>query len=345
MSEDHLSNEVSISAELTPTGVKAGAKSRLVSAIDRIAGGLFDLVNVPLERAAQKGRAKTTTDTKFIEALGEKMLEMLHSNPEFAARAIEQTFKIGIRREENKAAVITAALEDLRERPPTEEQNANPQEELSEEFTTRLERYAEDASTDPLREKWGRVLASEVRNPGSMIPRAMRIIDELTPETAALFERLYTFGAGDLIVRHLAGELSFGDRQRLVSSELIDPPTGQVQLSFEGTEGRGLPIWLVGIGSWAISIPKSFDANSLGHDQKKALIQHEGKPVVPIYSLTPAGAAIASILPSDHATVAMNIGRAASLQIGDTKVTVLQPTSSNQFMAAAVFRSGIQVSV
>jgi len=70
MSEDHLSNEVSISAELTPTGVKAGAKSRLVSAIDRIAGGLFDLVNVPLERAAQKGRAKTTTDTKFIEALG-----------------------------------------------------------------------------------------------------------------------------------------------------------------------------------------------------------------------------------------------------------------------------------
>jgi len=178
-----------------------------------------------------------------------------------------------------------------------------------------------------------------------MIPRAMRIIDELTPETAALFERLYTFGAGDLIVRHLAGELSFGDRQRLVSSELIDPPTGQVQLSFEGTEGRGLPIWLVGIGSWAISIPKSFDANSLGHDQKKALIQHEGKPVVPIYSLTPAGAAIASILPSDHATVAMNIGRAASLQIGDTKVTVLQPTSSNQFMAAAVFRSGIQVSV
>lgn len=344
MSEDHLSNEVSISAELTPTGVKAGANSRLVSAIDRIAGGFFDLVNIPLERAAQKGRAKTATDTKFIEALGEKRLEMLHSNPEFAARAIEQTFKVGIRREENKAAVVTAALEDLRERPPTEEQNANPQEELSEEFTTRFERYAEDASTDQLREKWGRVLASEVRKPGSMVPRAMRIIDELTPEIAALFERLYTSGAGDMIVRHLAGELSFEDSQRLVSSELIDSPSGQVRLSIEGTEGVDVPIWLAGIGTWAVSIPKSFNVSSLGHDQKAAVIQHDGKPVIPIYSLTPAGAAIASILPSDHGSVAMNIGRAISLQIGDVKVTVLQPTSTNRFIAAAIFRSGSQVS-
>jgi len=344
MAEDHLSNEVSISAELTPNGVKAGAKSRLISAVDRIAGSIFDLVNVPLERAAQKGRAKTATDTKFIEALGEKRLEMLHSNPEFAAQVIEQTFKIGIRREENKAAVVTAALEDLRERPPTEEQNANPQEELSEEFTTRFERYAEDASTEQLREKWGRVLASEIRNPGSMIPRAMRIIDELTPETAALFERLYAYGAGDLIVRHLAGELSFADRQNLVSSELIDPPTGQVQLSIEGSEGGDIPIWMVGMGTWAVSIPRSFDASSLGHDPKAALVQHEGKPVIPIYSLTPAGTAIASILPTDYGALAMKIGQAISLQVGDVKVTVWRPHSNNRFITAAVFRSGRQVS-
>lgn len=343
MAEDHLSNEVSISAELTPSGVKAGAKSRLISAVDRIAGGIVDLVNVPLERAAQKGRAKTAIETKFIEALGERRLEMLHSNPEFVVQAIEQNFKTVIRRQENKIAVVNAALEDLRDRPPTEQQNANPQENLSDDFTTRFERYAEDASTDQLREKWGRVLASEIRSPGSIIPRAMRIIDELAPETAAIFERLFALGTGDFIIRHLAGELSFQERQLLVSSELIDPPTGQVKLSVEGTEGLDVPVWLIGIGAWAISIPRSLNVGSLGHDHKSALIQHEDKPVVPIYSLTPAGTAIASILPTDPSTLAMNTARAISQQLGDIKIAVLKPDSGNQFIAVAVFRSGMQV--
>lgn len=70
MSDDHLSNEVSLSAELTERGVKAGAKSRTISSIDRLLGGVVDLVNVPLERSARKGRAKTDAEVAVIEALG-----------------------------------------------------------------------------------------------------------------------------------------------------------------------------------------------------------------------------------------------------------------------------------
>lgn len=40
--EDHLSNEISVEASLTESGVKATAKSRLLSAIDRMFGGMID---------------------------------------------------------------------------------------------------------------------------------------------------------------------------------------------------------------------------------------------------------------------------------------------------------------
>jgi Protein of unknown function (DUF2806) len=51
--------------------------------------------------------------------------------------------------------------------------------ELSEEFMTRFETYAEGASTEDLRQRWGRILAREVKKPGTFSLKALRVIDEL----------------------------------------------------------------------------------------------------------------------------------------------------------------------
>ena len=50
--------------------------------------------------------------------------------------------------------------------------------ELCPDFMARFQRYAEDACTDRLRERWGNVLAHEIKNPGSLTHRDLRLIDE-----------------------------------------------------------------------------------------------------------------------------------------------------------------------
>jgi hypothetical protein len=52
-----------------------------------------------------------------------------------------------------------------------------------------FERYAENASSEKLRDLWGRVLAKEIRKPKSFSLRTMRFVSELDVETAAIFEK------------------------------------------------------------------------------------------------------------------------------------------------------------
>lgn len=306
MSDDHLGNEVSLSAELTERGVKAGAKSRTISSIDRLLGGVIDLVNVPLERSARKGRAKTDAEVAVIEALGEKQLEAIHSDPGFAARAMQQHLKVIGTRHENKAEAVRAALEDLRESPPSEEQNNSGGEQLDEAFINRWERYAEDATSDKIREKWGRILAGEIRAPGTFSNKVMRVVDEMEPTTALLFESLCVARVGITIIGCLAPLIDYVDLKRLVAAGLLVDPgeVGQICRSSEMSDGTGHKMNVITLGQVAIGIEidQTIENNRLFGIKtlSEPLTLNEGKPAIPVYLLTDVGHAISSILTHDE---------------------------------------------
>lgn len=344
MSEDHLSNEISLSAELTERGVKAGAKMRTLAAVDRLLGGVVDLANVPIERIAQKGRAKTDAQVAAIKALGEKQLEAIHSDPAFAARAMQQHLKVIGTRYENKTEAVRAALEDLREAPPSEEQNNSGSEQLDDAFLNRWERYAEDATTNLLREKWGRVLASEVRAPGTFSGKALRIVDELDASTAATFERLCASRLGNGIVRGVAGKLSYDESMALVAADLImEPSLGQVRLSTTGSAGDGTPLLFFVFPDGAVAIRTDTPHPSFGHDNDAAIVSHELGPSIPIYALTDAGNAIASILPTNTQQVLKDLATAISTQARDLEVRMYRTVSDGNFAWVAAATNGVLV--
>lgn len=301
MSEDHLSNEISISAELTERGVKAGARSRALAAVDRLLGGVVDLANVPVERIAQKGRAKTDAQVAAIKALGEKQLEAIHSDPDFAARAMQQHLRVIGTKHENKTEAVRAALEDLQETPPTEEQNNSSSEQLDDAFLNRWERYAEDATSDKLREKWGRVLAGEIRKPGTFSSKVMRIIDELEPETAALFERVCAHRVDDVILKGLSGPLPFKDAKDLVSAGLIIEPGlgGQIVFSRNTSDNSGKPLRVIDLAPYALAFPVSAELPQKTGAAEPAVFENGGNAALPIYLLSDAGAAIAALVNTD----------------------------------------------
>ena len=297
MSDDHLSNETGLSIAVTDTGLDLKAKSRAISAVDRFLGGLFDRFNPDIERPAQIKRAKAARADLIDAAITEKMIEAIHANPEIGQRALEQHLGTVARRAENKAAIVTLALEDLRDNPPTDEQSAAGPPELDPDFSNRLERYAEDATSDQLRERWGRVLAAEVRAPGTFSQKVLRAVDELDADTATLFERIVAHRLQESIPVGVMGELKFQEKIQLIEAGLLVDPglSHQIQLSSDLTH-EGIVWEFVPFGTWGIAI--SAEREGTGSD-KFLTVDDRGKPAVPIYLLTKTGAAIASILPHD----------------------------------------------
>lgn len=292
--EDHLDKETSVSAELTPSGgVKASARSRAVAAFDRLIGNVFEKWNAPMEAKTAETRAVSASRLKVIEAVTVLGLDKLRDDPEAAARAVENHFGKILDRQDNKEAVVAAAVEDLREQPPTDEEASSGGEQLQGPFMNRFERFAEEATTDDLREKWGRVLAAEIRKPGTFSAKVMRVIDELDPVAAALFEKVCASRVHTVLPKATLGILDFSDTVKLTEAGLIvEPGLGQIRNFQEIVDSSGVAIWYGYFGIFGIGFPKN-EVVMWTND----VIQQQGSvPAIPVYVLTDVGFAISSIL-------------------------------------------------
>lgn len=296
MSDDPLDKEVAIAAEITPDGMKASARSRLIAAFDRFGGNLVDYVNVPIEERNRERRALADARVQTINTLTELALDRLKVDPALMERAITSHLEKIVERQGNKDAVLNEAIEDLRRQAPTDEEMSSGPDELSDAFQNRFERYAEDATTDELREKWGRVLAAEVRKPGTFSGKVLRVIDELDPETAALFERVCQNRIANVIPKALSGELQFLDAAKLVSAGLlVEPGLGQIRRCDEVTDSQDTKLWLWGFDVFAIGVTVTASVSSMDN----VLGEENGKPTILTYVLTDVGLSISSILPND----------------------------------------------
>lgn len=294
---DPLSGETSVSAQVTPTGINAKAKSRFVSAVDRLAGNIVDLPNLALERWAERARARTEAERKIVEAAGAAAAKRIESDPAFADRAIDAHLSRIMRRQSNIDGVVAAALEDLQSSPPVEADDGPAH--LGEDFVERLEFYAGGATSDQLRERWGRVFAAEVRKPGTFSVKSLRLVDEIDPNTANLFERLCASRLGKCIPTRLSGGFHFPEEAALSDAGLIvTVGLGQIWNGAKVNDGGGQQFWLWSGERAAFGLPATATP---GPPRDGLLFSEQNNGVaMAIYALTDAGNAIAGIIDTDE---------------------------------------------
>jgi hypothetical protein len=254
------------------------------------------LANAPLERRIAKQRAVSTGEVKLIEAVTAYGIERLQHDPEFAGRAVGKYFDQIFQKQANKDQVLLEALQDLRNEPPNEAASTAGKTELNEEFLNRFEQYAEGASTEQLRQKWGRVLSAEVRSPATFSAKVLRIVDEIDAETAASFEEVCKSSFYNVIPKCLTGALEFGRLSKLGMSGLIIDPgiAGHLSEYFGGKDGEQA-LWITRSPEHAVAIPKGTYLPAINPTSTAPLMDHSGTPAIPCYLLTDAGAAIAEI--------------------------------------------------
>lgn len=284
--DDHLSNEVGVEARVTETGLSAKAKSRAIAAFDRLLGSIIDIPISKLESYANRTRAQGRLETSILDAATDRVAGEIGSQTD-AARLIDEFSASQVRLLANKGCVVQQAVEHLCL--PGPEGKTEPDsdiEEVDPDWLNNFGRYAEMASSEKVRDLWAKVLAGEVRHPGSFSLTTLRLLTELDQQMASWFEEEAKFRImGEFILR--PDDLEGERLERLVFLEQV-----------------GLIHHVVPIGG----IIQGFEPNSNGFVALfegnlclRMHIDHELK--LKVIPFTRVGIEIASILPPVDPTI------------------------------------------
>lgn len=278
---DPLSSEISLEVQLDEKGVKAGAKSRFMVALDRLCGSLVDVPGAYVEGVSRRKRLRNQIREELMRAEGEAAIELKRADPAAGRAALDHFADDLSRKQINKEAIVLHAIEDMREH-PGEDTAESDEQPLDDDWLNLFGNHAENASSDHLRRMWGKVLAGEIRKPGSFSLSTLRFISEIDREIATKFQEAVQH-------RFMGGFIARNDD--IKGSQLID-------LVF--LEEIGLLQQVAGIGGLQISHKFDESGQYLFRHGKLLLIATglaNQDISIPVIKITRTGREIATILP------------------------------------------------
>ena len=328
--KDHLSNEVSIEGQITETGVSAKAKSRGIAAIDRLMGASFDVPAAKMEvwanRIRNQGRLESATYDAAVERIGATIDSEIH-----AARLVDEVVASRIQAIANKKHVVNRAVELLALRSSdTQTEPESDAAEVDPDWLNYFDGYAEKATSENVRDLWARVLAGEIRSPGSFSRATLRLLADLDQQMASWFEHETEFRVqGEFILRRK--NLTTEQVNRLTYLEQV----GLIQHTHPGS-----------------GMARTFDGDPIKYvaaveGDLCLRIKTNRSVKVEIIPLTRIGREIAKILPPvdrmavlkrlgeavGHEVESMDICRVLSIEQGGARVSdpieVLEPAASD----------------
>ncbi|WP_210316036.1 DUF2806 domain-containing protein [Bradyrhizobium sp. cir1] len=158
--------------------------------------------------AGENVEARIKANTGKQEAKGEIEIEGMY-------RTEEDRRKI-----ENRAATVKVAVDELNANP---NQKADAAQEIDDDWLNLYAKLAEDKSSEELRSLFGKILAGEIRKPGSFSLRTMQFVSALSRDEAHKISEFFAFVLSDELVptpRDLNNEKLPGFRPRKLMEEL-----------------------------------------------------------------------------------------------------------------------------
>jgi hypothetical protein len=182
------------------------------AAISRLIGAAVEIPAAYVDGLAQSIRDRTEGRSTVMQALAAKAAEQAVADPVLVDRALQTLLSKAVRAQKYKDAVALAAAESLNERPPPENSRGP-----SEDWIDRFEGYAEGASSQDLQDLFGRILAGEIRKPGSVSAATLHLCSLLDANNAALIEKAARIRAlpSGILKSSAKGYLNYGEEMTL----------------------------------------------------------------------------------------------------------------------------------
>jgi Protein of unknown function (DUF2806) len=191
---DELSGAVAIKAAWSAHGVTLGAQSRAVAAADRLIGGIVGIPAAYFEGVRSRIELRNQITAAQIEQVGSRALEDTTERITLDRASAERFVAEQVRKLANRDAVWLATVAAEEQLAQSDADSPQPQTdqadeaEIDDDWMNSFCRHAEDATSDWLRKRWGRIMAGEIRKPGSFSRSTLRAVSELDTEVALKFQ-------------------------------------------------------------------------------------------------------------------------------------------------------------
>ncbi|XLX41720.1 DUF2806 domain-containing protein [Ectopseudomonas mendocina] len=179
------------------------------------------------------GQIKLLRSEKEIEEHSDNRIEPYIGNVNIRELASSAQTSEAIQKEVNIAKAIIHAEEEL-----AQSEAEATDKEIEKDWLYAWRGHAEKVSSEELQSLWGRVLAGEVKQPGTFSLRTMDFIKNLTKSEAELIEKVGQFVISDAIFRKL--DTSFKEKGIVYSDLLFLQSIGLIT----GVESSGLSFTL-----------------------------------------------------------------------------------------------------
>jgi hypothetical protein len=176
-----------VAAEQLPEPIKKSA----IQAISRFLGSIGAIPDAIVRRIAQGLNDKTEAQAEIWKRVAVAAGDRIANDDELLDRATVSLLGEGYRKYLNKEAVARETIARLAEEPQQPEQTSVPAPD--DDWLNVFSSHAENASSERLQQMWGRVLAGEIRKPGSFSLSTLRFVSELDRSVAETFQSIVPF--------------------------------------------------------------------------------------------------------------------------------------------------------
>lgn len=223
------------------SGVPQPIQKSIFKAIGSLLEGLVELPVAKLNQLTQAINDKTEANKITASALAKAAADNMINDEKLVVIAAEAYLPTAVRKIRNRFNVAQCAVDHLKNK--AHGVDSDKTKAPDENWMNNFIRYAEDASSEELQNRMGRLLAGEVLNPGAYSLTTLRTLNELDSTLASDFLEAWSKSVGKSVDYSSEwGRGSGYDRwQRLIEAGLMSSSTS-ARFIPEIT-GNGTGVW------------------------------------------------------------------------------------------------------
>ena len=173
-------------------GIPAPVRRNIFKALGQLSSAAIDIPVAYLTGIADERRAETAARIKLINTSAGQIAQQMQTDPEYARVAVQKFGHRVLREQVNLDMISSRALSELRDASDSFDQSG-PEESgdtINDDWLNAFETEARLKSTEEMQAFFGKVLAGEIRRPGSFSTRTIKILGSLDQNVANHFARL-----------------------------------------------------------------------------------------------------------------------------------------------------------
>lgn len=209
------------------SGIPKVFQKPLAKAISRLAMSAVGWPAAAMEAKAAELKHDQAMREKIRTAMVKQAISQIPGNSDIADRALEFFAGDILGKQHNREKVLFHAAEELSQTVHIDDSNYTngKEKEIDDDWLTSLSRYAENATSERLQHLFGRVLAGEIKTPGTYSLFTLDLLSKLSEKDAKAITSIAPYVISDsvLLTPITKNALNFSTASHLAAIGVINP--------------------------------------------------------------------------------------------------------------------------